>query len=64
MWQRDLQEEVDAAGRQGAPDILERGLVLLVRRSGRVVRRGVGVPPWKSLRADFGPSSAKSAIKS
>lgn len=59
MWQRDLQEEVDAAVRQGSTDILQLGLVLLVRQSGKVVRRGVGMPLWKELKDDFGIGAVK-----
>ncbi len=53
MWQADLQEEVQAAKRQGTKDIVSKGLVLLVDSNGRVVRRGVGIPPWKKLADEF-----------
>ena len=49
VWRRYLTKEVDQAKAQGTPDILEQGLVLAVRRDGKISRRGVGIPPWKSL---------------
>ncbi len=34
-------------------DIVSQGLVLLVKSTGKVVRRGVGIPLWKNLKEDF-----------
>ena len=28
---------------------MNKGLVIAVKRNGKVIRRGVGIPPWKSL---------------
>jgi hypothetical protein len=44
---------VKAAKKQGMKDIVSQGLVLLVKSTGKVVRRGVGIPLWKNLKEDF-----------
>lgn len=49
VWERYLQKEVGLAELQGAKDIVGQGIVIAVARSGKVVRRGLGVPAWKSL---------------
>ena len=49
VWQAYLKKEIDLAVKQGEADIVNKGLVLAVKRNGKVVRRGVGIPPWKEL---------------
>eukprot|EP01041_Mallomonas_annulata_P001941 gene1941-3765_t len=49
VWQAYLKKEVDLAITQGSKDIKEKGLVLVVNRSGKIIRRGVGIPPWKTV---------------
>jgi hypothetical protein len=49
VWQAYLQKEIDLAVKQGEVNIVDKGLVLAVKRTGKVVRRGVGIPPWKVL---------------
>ena len=49
VWRNYLSKEVNLAKAQGTPNILKLGLVLAVRRDGKITRRGVGVPPWKKL---------------
>lgn len=53
VWWTYLQEEFDLAESQGAKDVLNEGLVLAVKNNGRVVRRGLGRPPWKEVCALF-----------
>ena len=57
VWRKYLTKEVDQAKAQGTPDILDQGLVLAVRRDGKITRRGVGIPPWKSLIEELEASS-------
>ena len=53
MWQKFLESEVAAAEKQGEVDIVKKGLVLFVKSNGRVVRRGFGIPPWKTALEEF-----------
>lgn len=52
-----MREELEAARRQGATKAAagDDGIVLLVNREGKVLRRGVGVPVWKTIRDDVDP---------
>ena len=52
VWQRFLAKEVKAAEAQGTKGIVKQGLVLAVDKGGRIVRRGLGRPPWKNLIED------------
>jgi hypothetical protein len=49
VWQRYLSSEIKAAEQQGAKNIVKEGLVLAVDKTGKVIRRGLGQPPWKQL---------------
>ena len=49
VWERYLQKEIELAKLQGEADIVSKGLVIAVKRNGKVVRRGVGLPPWKQV---------------
>ena len=49
VWQRYLSSEIKAAEQQGAKNIIKEGLVLAVDKTGKVIRRGLGQPPWKQL---------------
>jgi hypothetical protein len=42
-------KEVGLAVSQGASDIDKVGIVLAVRKDGKVIRRGIGIPPWKDV---------------
>jgi hypothetical protein len=53
VWKYYLQQEVDLAIKQGEAAIMSKGLVLAVRNDGKVIRRGVGIPPWKILIEEF-----------
>jgi hypothetical protein len=46
-------KEIDLAKSQGERDIESKGLVIAVKRNGKVVRRGVGLPPWKQVVDEF-----------
>ena len=56
-----MKEERDAAERQGAVVISsgKDGIVLLVSKKGKVLRRGVGVPMWNMIRDDVDPPPEK-----
>jgi hypothetical protein len=34
---------------QGAKDVAKQGLVIAVKKTGKVARRGLGLPPWKEV---------------
>ena len=53
VWEAYLKKETDLAVLQGELDIVKRGIVIAVKRNGKVLRRGVGIPPWKSLADDL-----------
>ena len=44
-----LEKEVAKAESQGNKQVEKEGLVIALRRNGKVIRRGVGLPPWKQL---------------
>lgn len=44
-----MKAEFDQAITQGTADIEKQGLVLAINRNGKVIKRGVGMPPWKNL---------------
>ena len=48
-----MKKEIDLAILQGEIDIVKKGIVIAVKRSGKVLRRGVGIPPWKILADDL-----------
>lgn len=56
-----MKEEFDAAERQGvvAKSSGKDGIVLLVSKRGKVLRRGVGVPTWDMIRDDVDPPPEK-----
>lgn len=60
-----MAEEFDAAERQGAvaKSSGKDGIVLLVSKKGKVLRRGVGVPSWKMIRDDVDPPPEKKGGK-
>ncbi|CAM9929654.1 unnamed protein product [Pylaiella littoralis] len=60
-WRALMTEEFEAAERQGvvAKSSGKDGIVLLVSKKGKVLRRGVGVPAWKMIRDDVDPPPDK-----
>lgn len=58
-WGRYLEKEVRAAEQQGSKGVAKEGLVLGVDKTGRVVRRGVGQPPWAKLVPEIMSASKK-----
>ena len=60
LWLDYLRLEFEEAERQGAKQAKAEGLVLVARKTGKIVRRGLGLPPWKELVDELaGSSSAK-----
>lgn len=53
VWEAYLKKETDLAVLQGETDIVKKGIVIAVKRSGKVLKRGVGIPPWKLLAEDL-----------
>ena len=49
VWLAYLAKEIELAKKQGEPDIVNKGVVLGVRKDGKIVRRGVGAVPWRQL---------------
>ncbi|CAM9161184.1 unnamed protein product [Phaeothamnion confervicola] len=58
-WRSLIAEELEDARRQGNEAAAKQGIVLVVRRDGAVLRRGVGQPKWHLIRDDLDPASAK-----
>lgn len=60
-WRALMAEEFKAAERQGvvAKSSGKDGIVLLVSKKGKVLRRGVGVPAWDMIRDDVDPPPDK-----
>jgi hypothetical protein len=49
VWEAILQKEFDLAISQGTKDVIKQGLVLAIKRNGKVITRGLGLPPWKKI---------------
>ena len=47
-WAEYLQSEVDTAVGQGF-DVLEKGVTIIVKKNGRILRRSTGLPPFGDL---------------
>jgi hypothetical protein len=44
-----LEREITKAELQGNKQVVKEGLVIALKRNGKVLRRGIGLPPWKQL---------------
>ena len=42
-------KEIDQAERQGNKQARKEGILIALKKSGKVVRRGLGLPIWKQL---------------
>lgn len=65
-WKELMALEFEAAQRQGATKaavVGDDGIVLVVSKEGKVLRRGVGVPMWKIIRDDVDPPKKKKQDK-
>ena len=49
IWRDFVTPEFETAQGQGLKDAMERGLVLSVKKNGKIARRTVGVPRWAPL---------------
>lgn len=49
VWESFMQEEIVMAEKQGTEDAAKKGVVIALKKTGKVVRRGIGLPPWKKL---------------
>lgn len=60
-----MSEELEAAERQGVTSGSgkEKGIVLVVSKEGKVLRRGVGIPVWEMICEDLDPSTEKGGKK-
>ncbi|KAJ1438321.1 hypothetical protein B484DRAFT_444687 [Ochromonadaceae sp. CCMP2298] len=63
VWQSVLQNEVDLAEQQGAQGVWQQGLVVSLAKTGKVVRRGLGAPPWKEVVQELVDGKAKDTKK-
>eukprot|EP01038_Epipyxis_sp_PR26KG_P005048 gene5048-7045_t len=53
VWYEYLRSEVSTAKEQGNKDIVKKGFVLLVNSKGKIIKRGLGLPPWKEILKDL-----------
>jgi len=49
IWQNYLLKEIQLAEKQGGNNVLKQGIVIAVKQNGVIQRRGLGLPPWKTL---------------
>ena len=49
-WEEYLKSEIDTARGQGF-DVLEKGVTIIVKKNGRILRRATGLPPWGDMVA-------------
>lgn len=53
VWEAFIQKEIEMAENQGTKDAAKQGIVVAIKKTGKVVRRGIGMPPWKIVVEDF-----------
>jgi len=53
VWQSILEKEFFVAEKQTAKDVLSEGMVLVIKKSGIVSTRGLGLPPWKKIISEL-----------
>ena len=53
VWKAIIEPELDIAESQGIKNAKKTGVVLAIKRNGKVIRRGVGKPIWKELLEEF-----------
>lgn len=60
-----MSEELEAARRQGAGAGTggDEGIVMLVSKDGKVLRRGLGIPKWEMIRDDIIPPKKEDGNK-
>eukprot|EP00611_Tribonema_gayanum_P018054 TRINITY_DN31107_c0_g1_i1.p1 TRINITY_DN31107_c0_g1~~TRINITY_DN31107_c0_g1_i1.p1 ORF type:complete len:370 (+),score=152.32 TRINITY_DN31107_c0_g1_i1:104-1213(+) len=56
-WRALVAEEIRDADRQGNSKAAKQGVVLVVSRDGKVLRRGLGMPKWDMIRQDLYPNA-------
>jgi hypothetical protein len=49
VWERFIGSEIKSAELQGSKNVAKQGLVFAVDKTGKIIRRGLGSPPWKQL---------------
>lgn len=49
-WETYLRSEIETAQGQGF-DVLQKGVTIIVKKNGRILRRATGLPPWGDLIA-------------
>ena len=49
-WETYLKSEIETAQGQGF-DVLQKGVTIIVKKNGRILRRATGLPPWGDLIA-------------
>ena len=55
-WLEYIEEEIEAAAtqaKQSIADLKQQGIVIVARRDGRIVRRGLGAPAWEIIIDDI-----------
>ena len=57
VWIFFMKKEIEDAIKQGEKDIVKKGIVIAIRNDGIVVRRGIGIPPWKEIIPKFKQTS-------
>jgi hypothetical protein len=49
VWVDYVRQEISQAEQQGNKQASKDGIIIAVKKSGKVIRRGVGLPPWKQI---------------
>ena len=49
VWMDYVLKEIDQAERQGNKQAGREGIVIALKKTGKVIRRGLGLPIWKQL---------------
>jgi hypothetical protein len=50
-WAAYVEQELSDALKQGNEDARKRGIGVVMRKDGSIIRRGLGQPEWREVRA-------------
>lgn len=52
-WRQYFAKELEGAEAQGISEAVERGIVLSLKKNGKIARRSIGIPNWASLVSEL-----------
>ena len=49
LWTQYLSEDINTAQNKQGYDVLKKGITLVVKKNGKILRRATGLPPWMDI---------------